>query len=199
MELNKAIESLKSDILSIYSQTKNSLKPNIYRGHSRSISADIEDCVTVFISNILPSEYKFFIDASVRLNGRSKRPDLLIVDQNNKVYAMVEIKANMGYCREASNEINKIIDNHNSSIELSNLVCKFSDRDEEEVEYSKDVKLFLISLTDSNNSSRNHSNNKIYATSKSVHHYNLFSGWYDSLTNNEIMDFVHEISVESID
>ena len=184
---------LKNTIRTIHEDTRKEIKPNIYRGHSRSISTDIEDNITLFISNVLPDNFKFLVDSSVRLVGRSKRPDLLITNQLNEVVAMIEVKSNMGYCRDASGVIDSIIENDNSFRDLNKFTCKFSFDENQEVTYSENVKLFLISLTDGNCSQNNHINNKEYSRMNGVGYFCLFNGWYGDLSDHEIIEFAEEL------
>lgn len=114
----------------------------------------------------------------------------MIVNENNEVVAMIEIKANMGWCRDAANVIDYISTSHNKFKKVKKLNCEFSREDDQVVTYSKDVKLFLISCTDGNCSALKHTTNKSNAQSKNIYYFNLFQGWYDALTNCEIEDFI---------
>ena len=111
MNTDKNLNELNSNIKEIFLKTKESLKSNIIRGQSRSISSDIEDELSMFISNVLSNKYIFYINSYIRIENKGYRPDLLIID-NNKVIAMIEIKANMGYCRDARDVMNKLNSYH---------------------------------------------------------------------------------------
>lgn len=141
-KVNEAIELLIQDIHDIYNETKRKLKPNIYRGHSRSISTDIEDHISIFISSLLSSNFKLLIDPSIHTNNRGRRPDLLIANENDEVLAMVEMKANMGYCIDVRSVLNEMIDNHSTFINISSLTRKFSEDETQNVTYNNNVKLF---------------------------------------------------------
>lgn len=189
MELEYAIEKLKKYITDIYQNTGSKIGTNIYRGHLRSISTDIEDGIAVFISDIMPSNYKIYLDSSIHIDGKKNRPDLLVIDENNNVNAMIEIKANMGWCRDASEVIDDILISDSKFKEQKVLTCEFSREENQEIFYGENVKLFLVALTDGNCSARNHEANKLYAAKLDVFQFNLFSGWYESLINCEIEDF----------
>ncbi|MDY0214019.1 MAG: hypothetical protein RBS24_00610 [Bacilli bacterium] len=193
MNTDQAVNFLKQSIKTAFDDTKKKLQVNVFRGHSRSISTDIEDLITLFIAKVLPENYKFLLDASIHVNGKNNRPDLLIANQNNEVIAMIELKSNMGYCRDATNTINEIIENHNKFLNFNDLTCKFSDDDQQTVSYNQNVELFLVSLTSNNCSTENHQNNKIYAASKGVHYFNLFSGWYGELIDNDVIEFLNTL------
>lgn len=60
MKMKNSINSFKQRISYIFEQTKEQLKPNIFRGSSRSVSSDVEDNVALLISEMLPKNYKFF-------------------------------------------------------------------------------------------------------------------------------------------
>lgn len=109
MKIEDAINELVSYMKKVYEQINNKVGQNIYRGHLRSISTDIEDGIALFLSKILPEGYKLFLDSSIHVDGVNFRPDVLVVNDKNECYAMIEIKANMGWCRDATNVINDIV------------------------------------------------------------------------------------------
>lgn len=191
MDVKKAIEELKEYVANAFESTKAKLGSNIYRGHLRSISTDIEDGIALFVSKILP-DCKLFLDASIHVGGKNNRPDLMVVDKNDKVVAIIEIKANMGWCRDAKKVLDGICENNTKFANAGTLCCKFSNDDKQSVTYGNDVKLFLISLTGENGSS-NLESNRNYAKSVNVFHFNLFWGWYYDLREFEIEDFANEL------
>ena len=193
MNIDREIEQLKKNIKEIYFGTCKQIKENIYRGHKRSISTDIEDNIDLFISAILPNDYKFFLDSTIRIEKKSHRPDLLIIDGNDNVTALIEIKANMGWCRNANEVINKLIDTDKLFKNKTKLCCKLSEENSRIVYYGNNVKLFLVSLTTGNCKKYYRKNNKEYAQSFNIFHFNLFEEWYDSLKNYEIYNFVDKI------
>lgn len=192
--IDTAIEKLKEQIKKAHDNTSQKLASNIYRGHLRSISADIEDAIALFIKDIIPAEYKLYLDSSVHIDKKKKRPDLLIVNEKNEVKAMVEIKSNMGYCRNATEAINKMKANHDKFLNKKVLICEFSREVSQAVIYDSSVKLFLISLTKENCTATNHAMNKAYAKQNGVFMFNLFSGWYWELQDCEIRDFAAELT-----
>lgn len=189
MNKEEKIENLKTYIKTIYDETNKQLRPNIFRGHCRSICTDIEDALAIFLSEIISkNDYKIFSDPSIYINRKNHRPDLLVVNQNNEVVFMIEIKANMCWCRDAKNVLDGMVDNDCIFKKQVNLKCEFSKGTTQNVIY-KNPKLLLVSLTNWNCSETRHAINKNYATSVNINQYNLFSGWYDNLTNCEIDDF----------
>ena len=189
MNKEEAIKGLKNYIETIYADTKKQLKTNIYRGHSRSISTDIEDAIAIFISDILREDkYKILSDPSIYINHKKHRPDILVVDKNNEVILLIEIKAQMGYCRDASPVLNDMIKNNDMFKKEIQLECEFSKKEAITVLY-KNPKLLLVALTDGNCSKEKHIKNKDYTKSINIYQFNLFSGWYDNLSNCEISDF----------
>ena len=133
------------------------------------------------------------LDPSIYINKKNNRPDLLVINNKQEAVAMIEIKANMGWCRNASDVLNDIVNNDNQFKEAQNLLCEISNDDSKEVIYHPGVKLFLISLTDGNCPEKKHQINKRLADSFGVKHYLLFSGWYDDLNNRDIEQFADEI------
>ena len=193
MEIVDCIEKLKSKIKYAYNETKKTLGDNIYRGHSRAISSDIEDGIALFISRLQPS-CKIFLDPSIHIDHKIHRPDLLVINNKNEVIAMVEIKANMGWCRNASGVIQKILSEDLIFKNKRTINCEFSNNRSYDTSYSNNVKLFLISLTKGNCSDKNHKSNKEYSNANNVYQFNLFDGWYDSLINCEIEEFAKQIT-----
>ena len=191
--MNSPIENLKKYIKSAYESTSDQLATNIIRGHLRSISTDIEDGIAIFMSEILPSEYKILLDPSIHIGRKNNRPDLLIIDSKNIVKAMIEIKANMGWCRDATAVINDIVENNTKFSNQGVLNCEFSTQEDVKVAYNNDVKLFLVSLTDGNCPADKHQKNKEYASQNGVHQFNLFTGWYNSLEDLEIQDLINSL------
>lgn len=193
MKTEEAVQELKSYIEASYAKTMEPLAPGIVRGHLRSISTDIEDGIALFVSHVLPEGYKLLLDPSIHVDGVNNRPDLLVVDESNAVKAMIEIKANMGWCRNASGVLDDIVSNDAKFKSQGRLSCEFSKEETIEVFYGKGVKLFLVALTDSNCTEKKHIANKSYADSVGVHQYNLFSGWYGGLTPLEVETFAAEL------
>lgn len=193
MKTEEAVQELKSYIEASYAKTMEPLAPGIVRGHLRSISTDIEDGIALFVSHVLPEGYKLLLDPSIHVDGVNNRPDLLVVDESNAVKAMIEIKANMGWCRNASGVLDDIVSNDAKFKSQGRLSCEFSKEETIEVFYGEGVKLFFVALTDSNCTEKKHIANKAYANSVGVHQYNLFSGWYGGLTPLEVETFAAEL------
>ncbi len=182
MDKANAIEGLRGRILAAHAGTKAKLAPNIARGHLRSISTDIEDAIALFVADLIPQGCSIMLDPSVHVGGKNNRPDMLVVRPDGSVAAMVEIKANMGWCRNASEVIDDIVENDSKFKKEGTLYCEFSNEPDAKVSYGDGVALFLVSLVDGNGPQKKHDLNKDYARSKGVRQLNLFSGWYDSLT-----------------
>ena len=194
--INKAVNSLKTYIEDKYDTTKVTIRDNMVRGHLRSLSTDIEDGVAAFLLDILPDNYTAYVDATVqvRKKHRKHRPDILIIDDKKNVKALVEVKTNMGWCRDASGEIEKILYKHNEMISKGNIICEFSNDSSVEVYYSENVPVYLVAFTKQNCGDEKHENNRKIAESKGIHYHLLFSGWYDgTLIPLEINKFAEEI------
>ena len=192
VEVHNAIELLKLQVKNTYDETLKSIGNNIYRGHSRSISTDIEDKLALFIIN-LNQEFKVFLDPSIHINKKKHRPDLLIVNSKLEVVAMIEIKANMGWCRNAEGVINNIVSNNDIFAQAGTFKCEFLNNTKYTLNYSRNVNLFLVSLTKGNCSDKNHEHNKEYVKINNVSLFNLFDGRYNSLVNYEIEAFANHI------
>lgn len=194
MSVNAAIDALKKYILQEFQKTKITIRPNLHRGHLRALSTEIEDGIAAFILDVLPEGYKVYVDASVRVGKKTHRPDILIVDDNANVKALVEVKTNMGWCRDASAEIDKILFKHNEMVSIGTITCKFSNDATVTASYENNVPVFLVAFTSENCGNSRHDNNRNVAKSKNVKYYCLFSGWYgDALADADIKDFAAEI------
>ncbi|MCR4660647.1 MAG: hypothetical protein K5765_01440 [Clostridia bacterium] len=192
MNKKDAISLLKGYIKKSYSAINEKIGPNIFRGHLQSLSVNIENGIALFVSNILPDN-KIFLDPSIHIDGKNNRPDLLVVNEAKEVVAMIEIKANMGWCRNAKGVIDDMLLNNDKYIKEESLYCEFSREESQSVTYSDKVKLFLIALTDGNCNEKYHKANKEYAKANNVFQFNLFSGWYGELTDCEIEQFADEL------
>jgi hypothetical protein len=80
-----AIDSLKKYIAAEFANTKKVIRHNLHRGHLRALSTEIEDGIAAFLSDILPLDYKIYVDASVRVGRKTHRPDILVIDNENQV------------------------------------------------------------------------------------------------------------------
>ena len=151
MNIEEAAKSIKKHIEEIYNKVINPVAPNVIRGHHRTISAEVEDEIGLFVSMIMRDDYLFILDPSIRVDGKTSRPDLLVADSNNIVKALIEIKTNMGWCRTADSVIDKLLEKDRKFKKEKILKCSFSSRDEKiQVEYPNNVKLFLVSFSDRN-------------------------------------------------
>lgn len=108
----------------------------------------------------------------------------------------MEIKARMGYCRDVTEALNKMI-NYDNVFKNNDLTCKFSyGSSPVKVKYDKNVKLFFVSL--SSNNCSNHINNNTYARNKNKHklvsYFTLFKGVYDDLKN--VDEDLNDISID---
>lgn len=188
------VDDLKEGIKNIWEETRNNIKTNIIRGHSRSISTDVENQIALFISEVLGNTVKIFIDPSITIKGKTYRPDLLVV-RGSDVIALVEIKANMGWCRNASSVIDEELVKRHEVFSGNDIVCKFSITEtSEKVFYGESVNLYLIALTSANGGKlEDNNNNKAYAEKYGVKHYILFDGWYDKLKTRDIEDFINDL------
>ena len=191
-----AIASLKNYIATEFANTKKAIRHNLHRGHLRSLSTEIEDGIAAFLSDIIPADYQIYVDASVRVGSKTHRPDILIVDNKGTVRALVEVKTNMGWCRDASAEIDKILFKHSEMISSGTITCKFSNEASATVAYTANVPVFLISFTNENCGTSKHIANRNVANARNVKYFCLFSGWYgDKLDDADIRDFAAEILI----
>ena len=194
MDINLAIDSLKKYIFQEFQKTKVTIRPNLHRGHLRALSTEIEDGIAAFLLDILPQDYKVYVDASVRVGRKTHRPDILIVDNQHVVRALVEVKTNMGWCRDASSEIDKILAKHTEMISSGTITCKFSNDTTVTAVYTPNVPVFLVAFTNENCGADRHEANRSTATSKNVKYFCLFAGWYgDELSEADIKNFAADI------
>ena len=183
----------------------------IIRGHVSSVGIFFEDEFTIFLNKIFNArrknsdKYKFYNDFS--MNGY--RPDLLI-EKNGEIVALIEFKANLGYCREKAKTLHKKIDKicKESQKEISftrfpkyikNAEKLFTEQIKEKMkkneenkksitikfnkEIGSNVKKALIVLTKDNSGKKDNLDN--YKEVFKNEFYTLFSGWYYDLKNEE--------------
>ena len=84
MQQKDSVEELKTGIREIWEETRNNIAPNIIRGHSRSISTDVEDSVAIFICNMFDDKVEVFIDPTIKLD-KTHRPDILVIKDNKSL------------------------------------------------------------------------------------------------------------------
>ena len=193
--IDSAIEKLKTGINTVWTKTREKIKDNVFRGHFRSISTDVEDYIGLFISDILGDQFRILIDPSIYIYGTgTHRPDILVV-RDDKVVAMIEVKTQMGWCRDISPVIEHEILRMHKVFCDQKLTCKFSGDEAQKVIYDEKVKLFLIVLTSRNGArAEQHEANVNFAKSEDIGYYILFDGWYDGLTEkSDIKSFAREI------
>lgn len=204
MKKNDAIKNLKEGIINKYETENTKLqkmeKQGIFRGHRTTMSTEIEDNIALLIKNILPNNYQIFIDPSITINKKNYRPDIIIIDNNTlQVKAMLEIKANMGYCRDAKKELEQLKNKHKVFYDCKNLNLKYSisKPSEKEIIYSKKTKCFFIVYSNENCTETNHKNNKSYAKKLNIPYLILFDGWYNEPKNRDIETFIKEIKKQN--
>ena len=195
MKENDAIKILIDKISTAYKNEDKKLhemaEQGIIRGHRTAMSATIEDNIALLIKNVLPDNYKIFIDPSITINKKTYRPDIMIINNKQHVKAMLEIKANIGYCRNAKKELKKLENKHKKFYKCTKLKCSLS---EKEVIYSKNTKCFFIVYSSDNcGDKENHEINKLYAKNLNIPYLVLFDGWYNNSTNRDIETFIKEI------
>lgn len=199
MKENNAIKMLTKGISTVYKNEDKKLhkmaKQGIIRGHRTSMSAKIEDNIALLIKNVLPNNYKIFIDPSITINKKTYRPDIIIINNKQYVKAMLEIKANIGYCRNAKKELEKLGNKHKKFSKYTKLKCLASSLNyENEIIYSKNTKCFFIVYSSDNcGDKENHEINKLYAKNLNIPYLVLFDGWYNNSTNRDIETFIKEI------
>lgn len=191
--IDSAIKNLKNGINKVWSETRGELRTNVYRGRSRSISTDVEDLIGLFVSDIFDNQVDILIDSSIHIDA-IHRPDILVV-RDRRVIAMIEVKTQMGWCRDASDVIDcEILKMHEIFCNKKEISCKFSGDKTQNIIYDENVKLFLVALTSQNGAnSEQHEKNVTYARSKGVSHYVLFDGWYSEMHDKEIRDFAQAL------
>ena len=96
-DLEEKIKDLKNKIEEFYKdKAKIDFSSNVLRGHVWPVAYEFEDRFTNILSEIFKDkDYCFYTDFSLE----KRRPDIIIT-KKNKVVAMIELKANLGWCRD---------------------------------------------------------------------------------------------------
>lgn len=198
MKIEQAIEILKKRVKKVYNKSRCQVAKRIYRGHSANMSAAIENEIALFLQSILPKNYEFYMDPSIKID-KTHRPDILIIDNKKNVKAIIELKSNMGYCRNAKEVLNKLKSIHNIFIKEKHLICSFSLKDESDksitkkIFYPKNTKCFFVIYTGRNCPEKYHKNNRKIAKKKELKYFILFNEGYDNSQKCEIEQFANEI------
>ena len=153
---------------------KKNYSDKIVRGHKCPMSTIIENEVTKFLCDILDDKYKYYIDFTVN----KRRPDLLIVNTNtNECELIVEIKANMGFCRTFDKSMVDSFVNERK-IFINNVKIKQKDENNCDIfipiSGNKNVKMILVSFTKHNTSLNKHEKIKKNLNNKEIGFYKLF-------------------------
>lgn len=196
--LEETIIDLKNNVIKIYKDVCTPLSDKILRGHSRSISTDIEDKIAIFIHKLLPN-YDIYIDSSIFVDHKIHRPDILLV-KDEVVKAVIEIKSILGFNRDASNDIDKLDDNRKLFANVKETICTFSNyqsdskRNAKNIQFTNETKYLFIVFASENCSKKQHNLNREYAKEKNICYYILFDGWWGrELIPLNIKDFCEEI------
>ena len=191
-EINKLIKNVQEKY-KVNGEIEKNYSDKIVRGHKCSMSTIIENEVTKFLCNILDDKYKYYIDFTIN----KRRPDLLIVNANtNQCELIVEIKANMGYCRTFDKSM---VDNFVNERKIFKNSVKIKQNDENDndifipISGNKDVKMMLVSFTKNNASQNKHDKIKNKLNKKDIGYYKLFDNWYNGLVESEIRNFVYDL------
>ncbi len=210
MKQEKAIFELKNNVKKAYNKELNIIKKlektnRIFRGHVSSMSSIVEDAIAKFILKVTSSKWKIFLDSSVSIKldqkrAKTFRPDMLLLDERENVKAVFEIKTSMGYYRDATEVIDKLIDMHTAFVKEHNLNCSFSRKGKQkslhkEAKYQKNVKCFIITYSDNACDENYHKQNKKNARKKGIEHFVLFKGWYDEaeIRHDDISAFIKQL------
>jgi hypothetical protein len=102
--------------------------PNIKRGRSASISAELEDLTALFIALNNPVQCLYHTDqpVSLKIDGKSKTyyPDVLIVDSNHIIKDMVDVKTDIGWQRTTLFEFCEMWDKNIESLKGKDITYK---------------------------------------------------------------------------
>ena len=188
MKKEEKLIALSEKIRKKYEEQKNQgdlNSNNIFRGHIPSVSSIIENEIALFLREELNKKYKYYIDYGIQKH----RPDLLVVDENNTIKYIIEIKSNIGYCREIKGDYLKKLKEERELFRKNEIINisyttkdgKKATKNEVEVKGNPDVKMFFIILTSDNASLKYHENNIKNLKKENIGYYVLFKNWYGDL------------------
>lgn len=118
------LKNLYKDTIKLYKRAQFSGFKNIHRGRNHCVSSKIEDLVALYIYKNLKhrQNYKVYTDKPISIKGVKSHtiyPDVLIVDKNNQIVSMFDVKTDMGYkrkelcdlCKNKSAQLDKLSKN----------------------------------------------------------------------------------------
>jgi hypothetical protein len=73
--------------------------PNIFRGRSSSISSSFEDLMALFIALNNPNNCQYFTDQAMKFNNKTYYPDVVILEENNNIKHLIDLKTDLGWNR----------------------------------------------------------------------------------------------------
>lgn len=103
-EYKKMIDEMSCKITKAYNKLLDEKNIDIKRGIVRKINlamaSTCENVVATSIAEILKNrDYKYIIDCYISYGKKNRyRPDILIINKENTIVGIVEVKAQMGYC-----------------------------------------------------------------------------------------------------
>ncbi len=99
---------------------------NINRHTRLSMSGYVENAIAILIDDILSKKgkkYNYLVDVQLIVDKKTYRPDIIIYDDNNVIYGMVEVKAQLGYSGNF-NKDNSFIVRENNIINGRSIMAK---------------------------------------------------------------------------
>jgi hypothetical protein len=104
-------------IINLYKKAEETLykHPDIKRGRSRTISGQAEDYCAQYLAVHLNKKYIYLIDQPVRVLGKTIYPDIVMLDKDNTIVSLMDVKMDLGwnrkkfpdFCREKATLIKK--------------------------------------------------------------------------------------------
>ena len=170
---------------------------NIWRNTRIAMGNCVENEIAKLVNSILKRrDYKYIIDAQLYYGEKNPiRPDILVVDKDNIIRYMFEIKSQMGYCRDTeledykSNQDKlckaKLIKYNRIQFEKGiekDAIVPMNTRVKEELVCDKNIKTIFVNLMQSNGVSKELKN------INGVFYFSLFKKgiWYDSISYENI-------------
>lgn len=147
-------ESFVLEVIELYKQARKTKVNNsrITRGRSHSISSYTEDLFAAFLAENL-GKYHYFIDQPITIEGKKNviYPDVAIVDENNKIVNLLDLKMDLGFNRNSFIDFCKkkevlITDIRNKSCHLKDGITKTV----KSFELDQDIKYHVVIISDTN-------------------------------------------------
>jgi hypothetical protein len=138
------------------------ISARVYRGRAAPVSYEFENRFAMLLKRVLPDNYSIYVDYPISYKVRNKRrkttsyPDILIVEDEDGVVGIIEVKIDLGYLNKGwipKNKKDFSNIRHAKKVTYRSLV-RMGKRPRAEFRVSEKISRAIVLLTDRNDHGR---------------------------------------------